>query len=120
MTYLYAAGYEKHGKYLQKVGSYTSLIHTEHGQIRADNEKFSLYDNNEAREVTVTFRGLEAEDSGRYVYGIKDVGPYTEWSLAVKSCTCYVYTMLRHLSVVVLQYLLLSCTYCTCFAYNYQ
>ncbi|XP_041961087.1 polymeric immunoglobulin receptor-like isoform X1 [Alosa sapidissima] len=81
----YGSRFEKNAKYLQKLGSPTSLIQTEHDQVRADNGKFFLYDNTSDNEVTVTIRGLEADDSGKYRCGIKDNDPYREWPLAVKS-----------------------------------
>lgn len=86
MTCLYGTGHEKVGKYLQNVGSPTSLIHTEHGQVKTSNGKFSLYDDTRTRELTVTFRQLEAEDSGNYTCGIKDTGPYLVWPLVVQRC----------------------------------
>ncbi|XP_062388757.1 polymeric immunoglobulin receptor-like [Sardina pilchardus] len=80
----YESKFEKNTKYLQKLGSPISLVQTEDGQIRADNGRFSLYDDTEGRELMVNVRGLQAEDSGKYRCGIKDFS-HREWPLAVKN-----------------------------------
>ncbi|XP_041961066.1 polymeric immunoglobulin receptor-like isoform X1 [Alosa sapidissima] len=92
IRFLYGPGYEQKTKYLSRPGTKTSLlIHTQRGHTRADNDKFSLYDNTMARTLTATIRGLQAEDSGKYVFGMENAGCYVEWPLAVKGLTVVSY-----------------------------
>ncbi|XP_076147571.1 polymeric immunoglobulin receptor-like [Alosa pseudoharengus] len=92
IRFLYGPGYEQKTKYLSRPGTKTSLlIHTQRGHTRADNDKFSLYDNTMARTLTATIRGLQAEDSGKYVFGMENAGRYVEWPLAVKGLTVVSY-----------------------------
>ncbi|XP_062382135.1 polymeric immunoglobulin receptor-like [Sardina pilchardus] len=85
MKLLYGSGYENKGKYLQREGCLTSLIYIQNGQTRTNKEKYSLYDYARTKELTLTIRGLEAEDSGKYMFGILDVGVFPEWPLIVKA-----------------------------------
>ncbi|KAG5278163.1 hypothetical protein AALO_G00095890 [Alosa alosa] len=86
MKLVYGFGYENKGKCVQKLGHPTPLIYTQNGQPRANNaEKCFLYDNTRTKELTLTIRGLGAEDSGKYMFGIFDFRFFPEWPLEVKA-----------------------------------
>ncbi|XP_076142450.1 uncharacterized protein LOC143124646 [Alosa pseudoharengus] len=62
----YERGYEKNGKYFNRVGS---SLQTSWTQTQATKGRFSLNDDIIARVFTVTITGLNAEDSGKYECG---------------------------------------------------
>ncbi|XP_062382019.1 polymeric immunoglobulin receptor-like [Sardina pilchardus] len=103
IEFLYSQGYEQKAKYLSRPGLETSfhtlLIQTQRSQTRADSEKFSLRDDTTARKLTATIRGLQAEDSGTYSFGMETAGHYIHWPLAVKGLTVVSYTDGRSVTI---------------------